>query len=279
MPFEVSNSMNDETQKQNKFSLLEDEPVDKRTLDRVLKVIEQSYAIQTHADYFKWLQNGVQSFIPHHVLLACWGRFNKTHKNQQLHYDAASTIAEINTQGILDVAGDSDKFMRHLHQTWCQNNRRWFVINNIGSLPESHPLKPTFLNATANLNSLLVYGVSDIRSSSECLYVFFNHQTEFAIQHYVMGYLMPHIDNVLRRIQHITQVDVNPVLSANILLLATLTEREIEIIEWIKSGKTNQEIGLILHISQNTVKSHLKRIFQKLNVSRRAQAVAMLGTD
>lgn len=259
--------------------LTNDVPADTRTLDAVLAVIQQSYAIETHEDYFEWLQKGVQEFIPHDVLLACWGRFNKTHKNQQLHYDAASSIPYINTQRILAQAADADQFMRHLHQTWSQNNRRWFAINDINSLPETHPLRPDFLKANGVLNSLLVYGVSDIRSNSECLYVFFNQLPKFEIQHFVMGYLMPHIDNVLRRIQHITPIDTNPILSTNTLLLSTLTQREIEIIEWIKSGKTNQEIGLILHISQNTVKSHLKRIFQKLNVTRRAQAVAILGSD
>jgi RNA polymerase sigma factor (sigma-70 family) len=59
--------------------------------------------------------------------------------------------------------------------------------------------------------------------------------------------------------------------------MSSLTERELEVIEWIKAGKTNQEIAAILNITQNTVKSHLKRIYNKLNVSKRAQAVALLA--
>jgi DNA-binding CsgD family transcriptional regulator len=58
------------------------------------------------------------------------------------------------------------------------------------------------------------------------------------------------------------------------LNLGGLSEREHEILHWVKSGKTNFEIGMILTISPNTVKNHLKRIFQKLDVSCRAQAVA-----
>jgi RNA polymerase sigma factor (sigma-70 family) len=59
--------------------------------------------------------------------------------------------------------------------------------------------------------------------------------------------------------------------------MSSLTDRELEVIEWIKAGKTNQEIAAILNITQNTVKSHLKRIYHKLNVSKRAQAVALLA--
>ena len=43
---------------------------------------------------------------------------------------------------------------------------------------------------------------------------------------------------------------------------------------WVCSGKTNIEIGLILNISTFTVKNHLQRIFKKLDVVNRSQAVA-----
>jgi len=87
-----------------------------------------------------------------------------------------------------------------------------------------------------------------------------------------MGMLMPHIDNTLRKIQHL-----EPMEDVAMATSSELSMRELEIIHWVKSGKTNHEIGMILQISQNTVKSHLKRIFNKLNVSRRAQAVAILS--
>jgi DNA-binding CsgD family transcriptional regulator len=46
--------------------------------------------------------------------------------------------------------------------------------------------------------------------------------------------------------------------------------------EWICKGKTNQEIGLILDISAFTVKNHVQRIFRKLDVVNRAQAVSKM---
>ena len=90
-----------------------------------------------------------------------------------------------------------------------------------------------------------------------------------------LNLLMPHIDHVLNKIQHLDGFES---LAENraLLNLSSLTDRELEVIEWIKAGKTNQEIGTILNITQNTVKSHLKRVYQKLNVGKRAQAVALL---
>ncbi|ARV63112.1 transcriptional regulator [Nostocales cyanobacterium HT-58-2] len=55
-----------------------------------------------------------------------------------------------------------------------------------------------------------------------------------------------------------------------------LTPRELQIALGVANGLTNAEIAAQLWISQNTVKQTLKRIFQKLGVSARAQMVARL---
>jgi LuxR family quorum sensing-dependent transcriptional regulator len=53
-----------------------------------------------------------------------------------------------------------------------------------------------------------------------------------------------------------------------------LSTRELEVLRWVKEGKSSWEIGEILSISERTVKFHLSNIFRKLNVISRAQAVA-----
>jgi DNA-binding CsgD family transcriptional regulator len=58
-----------------------------------------------------------------------------------------------------------------------------------------------------------------------------------------------------------------------------LSEREREILDWVRKGKTNHEIGTILGISQFTVKNHLQRIFRKLDVLNRAQAIGKFAGD
>ena len=47
---------------------------------------------------------------------------------------------------------------------------------------------------------------------------------------------------------------------------------------WVAAGKTNPEIGAILDLSEFTIKNHLKRIFVKLDVINRAQAVGRFQT-
>ena len=48
-----------------------------------------------------------------------------------------------------------------------------------------------------------------------------------------------------------------------------LTRRELEIVRWVGQGMTNKEIARKLTISDTTVKTHLHRIFNKLNIKRR----------
>lgn len=57
-------------------------------------------------------------------------------------------------------------------------------------------------------------------------------------------------------------------------LAEPLSERELEVLHQIEAGLSNQEIGRALYVSPNTVKTHIQRIFGKLSVRSRTQAVA-----
>jgi two-component system, NarL family, response regulator LiaR len=52
-----------------------------------------------------------------------------------------------------------------------------------------------------------------------------------------------------------------------------ITRRELEILELIAEGMSNREIAEKLYVSENTVKTHSSRVFDKLGARRRTQAV------
>jgi NarL family two-component system response regulator LiaR len=52
-----------------------------------------------------------------------------------------------------------------------------------------------------------------------------------------------------------------------------ITPRELEILELIAAGLSNREIADRAHVSENTVKTHSSRVFDKLGARRRTQAV------
>ena len=65
----------------------------------------------------------------------------------------------------------------------------------------------------------------------------------------------------------VTQLNANP--------LTSLTKRELEILSSLAAGQTNKEIAAEKAVSTNTVKYHIRNLFEKLGVSNRGQAIAL----
>ena len=57
-------------------------------------------------------------------------------------------------------------------------------------------------------------------------------------------------------------------------MLPELTRRENEILKLIADGLSNREISHFLSISESTVENHIHNIYEKLDLTNRAQAVA-----
>ena len=62
--------------------------------------------------------------------------------------------------------------------------------------------------------------------------------------------------------------------AAGIRLAEPLSARELEVLDVIAAGLTNQQIAARLYLSVHTVKSHARNIYAKLGVSSRTQAIA-----
>lgn len=54
-------------------------------------------------------------------------------------------------------------------------------------------------------------------------------------------------------------------------MCATLTNAELKILKWVRAGRTNREIGLILCKSEFTVKTHVQRMLAKTGLDNRLQ--------
>jgi transcriptional regulator EpsA len=87
--------------------------------------------------------------------------------------------------------------------------------------------------------------------------------------------LLPYIDTALRQITPLSHQRLSCLVQSHRHHEErSLSEREIEIMDWVKMGKTNPEIADILEISSYTVKNHLHHIFKKLSVYNRVQAIS-----
>jgi DNA-binding CsgD family transcriptional regulator len=52
-----------------------------------------------------------------------------------------------------------------------------------------------------------------------------------------------------------------------------LSERELEVLHELAAGHSNKEIAARLHVSPNTIKTHVARLFEKLGARRRTEAI------
>jgi len=87
--------------------------------------------------------------------------------------------------------------------------------------------------------------------------------------------LIPYVDRLAADLQRAGQ-DRSPASDAPIL--SALSPRETDILTLIAEGLSNKEIARSLYIGPETVKSHLKSVFSKLGVEKRAQAVSRAQT-
>lgn len=239
----------------------------------ILHAIQNSYAIKRHVEFFNWLKQDLHPLMRHDVLLATWGNFS----TGDLHFDVSSSLPDVTTQILLEDSAIVNYLMCNLYKRWVDNDEKWYVINRFDASGMYAQSPNPFTQQLNKMHSLLVYGVRDTRRQTDCIYVFFDRTKEFHVPDQLLGMIMPHLDAAIRRVEHLAPLVKDEDLLDS-MAQGGLSDREQEILHWVRGGKTNLEIGMILDISANTVKNHLKRIFQKLDVSCRAQAVAKTGT-
>lgn len=88
----------------------------------------------------------------------------------------------------------------------------------------------------------------------------FNNRTEM-----ILELVVPHFHQVITRIAGQQSRNNIPPLS----------KREIEVLTWLRQGKSSWDISMILRISERTVNFHINNIKQKLDVVNRLQAVSV----
>ena len=240
---------------------------------RLLNLIDQSTEIERHVDLLRWLQGDFQYYLPHDILLTGWGNFQQG----VIQHDVLSELPGARSYSI---GTDTLPFiLAKLHECWITGQRKpcrmsfWEIAHMLGSTS----LPGTFCSAMRTMRYALIHGTRDERSNQDCLYVLLSTK-EIAptLETTSLGILILHVDAALRKVVPLPQQRQQiPLRSKNTQEdKFGLSDRETEILDWVAMGKTNSEIGMILTISAFTVKNHMQRIFQKLNVFNRAQAVS-----
>lgn len=254
------------------------ESLSERQLRHYHETMVQSTRLRSHFDLLAWLQGDLQFYLPHEILVATWGDF----RAGEVQHDILSPIAGVRSTA--DDATALTPLLLDLFERWKQFKRRPYSLNagSNGFLPRAASADDGELpRALRKMRTAMVHGVLDERGRSNCLYVAFRSAPHFEeIQRRAMGTVLPYIDTALRQIALLPDQGGNSESGALhghwhvTAREADLSDREAEILNWVAKGKTNVEIALILNISAFTVKNHMQRVFRKLDVTNRAQAVS-----
>jgi transcriptional regulator EpsA len=236
-------------------------------LQRYSRIVQEGITVRRHLDLLNWLQGDVQHYLPHEIMLAAWGDFDSNF----ICYDIVSSLPGIRTAHLEPAATLSR--VRGLHERWVERGRMPCAADS-GS-------RCTFDSFLQGMRFSTLHGISDKRGCHDCLYVFFSSKDELnSSTSGAMQILLPYLDIALRRMEplsHDTNKGKIRVDSReNEGYSYRLSEREEEIMNWVKIGKTNDEIAFILDISSFTVRNHLQHVFRKLEVSNRLQAVSRI---
>lgn len=246
---------------------------------RYLSLVQSGLTIKRHVDLLHWLQGDFQHCLPHEILITGWGNFEEG----SVQHDVLSRLPGVRSY----AAGTAclPFLLAKINDCWVSGGRQpcSFAFSEFEYLLGSASLPDSFCEALRGMRSAVVHGISDQRGNSDCIYVFLGSTKpgaggagEALGPSAAVKVLLPVIDMALRQMAHLPQQQGQSIGVAKTANEDStgLSDRETQIMAWVAMGKTNSEIGSILNISGFTVKNHMQRIFQKLNVFNRAQAVS-----
>ena len=125
---------------------------------------------------------------------------------------------------------------------------------------------------TANefgLKEGLTHGIFDGAGLNGSVFSFAGRSMKPTADHLkILEIIIPHLHQAILRVIKKTSLYEGDAMPH------PLSRREIEILKWMREGKTNWEISVILGISERTVKFHVSNIINKLNTSNRSHAIA-----
>lgn len=242
------------------------------------RVVTHSGKVRSHFDVLTWLQGDMQRYLPHDIMIAAWGDFS----DGSVQHDIISPLTGVRSHK--SNPETITPLLLRLFARWAEFGNQAFTLNtgDNGFLLEDTGLECALGDNLKKMRCALVHGIRDARGSHDCLYVAFSARDAYLErERSAMGMLLPHIDITLRQVEHLPHQAQTEIVTSGAdpedeqtLPAHDLSDREAEVLCWVALGKTNPEIGSILTISEFTIKNHMQRIFKKLDVTNRAQAVS-----
>ena len=217
-----------------------------REQEYLLHALETAHALREHYQFYLWSQGALQALLPHRVLLCL--RLDAGGDPQHIDCLHSAVLDPSQRRQLCDTR---EGYGPELLQQWHQG----------GAVPLALD--------TAEFGPALIHGTGALPSGGSCFMLLGLPAQAEARYSWLLQLLLPCLHMALQR------VAAGEVQARHALL--SVSPRQAQILDGVREGKSNEEIGRILGISALTVKNHLQRLYRQLGVSNRAHAVALYG--
>ncbi len=240
----------------------------------IVRIIESAVQVRRRYQFFVWSQSSLQVLVPHQ--LAVCGAYQRARR--EVVFEALHSIA-LPPHLLTTLTDGNSLLMQQLTGAWVERRGRPLALD-VAALGGSIGREREVL-LKAGFEELLVHGISRPQRPAEVesLFILGTPGRRSSTQqqgHFEL--LMPYLHNTWLRVQSTERELAAPPSGTQAPREHTargiVTDRELQILSWVREGKSNLQISEQLGISALTVKNHVQKILRKLGAANRAQAVA-----
>lgn len=244
-------------------------------VEAIVSSAEAGLEVRRRFQFFVWLQGSLQSLLPHQLALC--GAYSRP--RHRLQFEAFNSVL-VPAPLLAELTENPGGMLAAVQDTWLRARCKPIAID----LHATAPLTPAAASLeqlrAAGFVELLAHGISRPQRPNEIetFFVFLVQQPQYSARHKLcMELLMPHMHGTWQRVQGVERElrDLPVQQLARPAKGSQITERERQILSWLREGRSNPQIGETLGISALTVKNHVQKILRKLGAANRAQAVAI----
>lgn len=233
-----------------------------------VQVCEISLGVTAWHQLDAWIRGPLNSLIPHFGLLIWSNGTDRSPGELRVFQGEARGLDSSRSPGV-----DWTRFSSEARRQWRLADRIPICLDADGRAVDVSSPAPAGLH-------YVIHGVQPLCGEPETLFALIcDNRRDFERLMLLTRLIAPFLVLALHRLECVASSH-KPAIAVrqSPAYRPVLTIREIRILECIWNGMTNAAIGSALEISPFTVKSHLQRVFRKLQVSTRTQAVAAAST-
>lgn len=246
----------------------------------LLRVVEAAPRVCRRHQFFVWTQGDFQRWLPHKISVC--GIYDREQRNLVFDIFNSVPVPDEVLAALKDLHSD---LMRQAILTWNRSRQQASLLGLQPGGSVADVVRDTLVSL--GYEAVMLHGMTrpGRPDEIESFYVFAQPgpmapQTELLP---AFDMLLPCLHSTYQRVYVTERHMVSNRATANgergnYPRPIPITEREREILLWVRDGLSNQQISEKLGISALTVKNHVQKILRKLGAANRAQAVAKAMT-